>query len=73
MVSAAQGRELGAHVHLQMLEEVVVLQQKKGGVRERGKQRGEQRGEQPAPARHALPTSCDVNGTSMPMPPDRVV
>lgn len=65
MVSAAQGRELGAHVHLQMLEEVVVLQQKKGGVRERG--------EEAAAARHALPTSWDVNGTSMPMPPDRVV
>lgn len=65
MVSAAQGRELGAHVHLQMLEEVVVLQQKKGDVRERGVH--------PAAARQALPTSCDVNGTSIPMPPDRVV
>lgn len=54
MVSAAQGRELGAHVHLQMLEEVVVLKKKKkkkGDIRERGVESAAARRTTPYPPR----------------------
>ena len=81
MVSAAQRGELGAHVHLQVLEEVMVLETEHTRVTLQSIHctvdvSEPQRGSVCAHVKMrdcVCVTSCEVKGTKMPMPPDRVV